>query len=119
MSYMEVYELEKAAKDNTKAWAHLTRWMVMPFTERGWKKFGGKIMSLSAFRCVEFDAFGVSKRRYLIVGNIGLEFRRRVCALLPLCRSGQACEEDGGVAAEVGGELEECVITAVKGTECF
>lgn len=45
MSHMGMYELKKIAKGNTKACSCLTRWM--PFTEKVWKKFGGKIMSLT------------------------------------------------------------------------
>lgn len=76
MSHMGVYELDKAAKGNTKVWACLTRRTVIPCTETGWREKNHE----SGFRCVEFDAFGVSKRSYLVVGNIGLEFRRGVWA---------------------------------------
>lgn len=56
--------MEKVIKDDIKEWVCLTGQKVMPFPERledNWRE-----NYESAFRYVEFDASGVSKRRYLI-----------------------------------------------------
>lgn len=56
--------VEKVIKDDTKVWVCLTGQKVMTFPERLediWRE-----NCESGFRYVEFDASGVSKRRYLI-----------------------------------------------------